>query len=155
MVWLHGVQQSARCFYHERLIQLPHDGDGLLLVALIVAGRLAFYFHGNAVKAGEQVKQQEKTLAQQTGLITTLRADDARNRAMMAEQQRREQQLHSRAKTTRGNIRMPLKMTSAPAALLTVLFLTSCAERTPPPPAPLVLFPLNRYSPLRATKIAG
>lgn len=36
---------------------------------------------------------------------------------------------------------MPLKMTSAPAALLLVLFLTSCAERTPPPPAPLVLFP--------------
>ncbi|MDM1788428.1 hypothetical protein B9L20_19835 [Serratia marcescens] len=66
---------------------------GLLLVALIVAGRLAFYFHSNAVKAGEQVKQQEKTLAQQAGLITTLRADDARNRAMMAEQQRREQQL--------------------------------------------------------------
>ncbi|MBN5380741.1 hypothetical protein JY493_26830, partial [Serratia marcescens] len=57
---------------------------GLLLVALIVAGRLAFYFHSNAVKAGEQVKQQEKTLAQQSGLINTLRADDARNRAMMA-----------------------------------------------------------------------
>ncbi|HIE3972811.1 TPA: Rz1-like lysis system protein LysC [Serratia marcescens] len=36
---------------------------------------------------------------------------------------------------------MPLKMTSAPAALLLVLFLASCAERTPPPPAPLVLFP--------------
>ncbi|HIF6641168.1 TPA: Rz1-like lysis system protein LysC [Serratia marcescens] len=35
---------------------------------------------------------------------------------------------------------MPLKMTSAPAALLLVLFLASCAERTPPP-APLVLFP--------------
>ncbi|MGQ8800961.1 Rz1-like lysis system protein LysC [Serratia sp. TSA_130.2] len=30
---------------------------------------------------------------------------------------------------------------SAPATLLLVLFLTSCAERTPPPPAPLVLFP--------------
>ncbi|HID8491727.1 TPA: Rz1-like lysis system protein LysC [Serratia marcescens] len=32
-------------------------------------------------------------------------------------------------------------MTCAPAALLLVLFLASCAERTPPPPAPLVLFP--------------
>ncbi|MGJ5824825.1 hypothetical protein ACSBQS_19525 [Serratia sp. H402Y] len=30
---------------------------GLLLVALIVAGRLAFHFHSNAVKAGEKVKQ--------------------------------------------------------------------------------------------------
>ncbi|BEO27471.1 Rz1-like lysis system protein LysC [Serratia marcescens] len=36
---------------------------------------------------------------------------------------------------------MPLKMTSAPAALLLVLFLASCAERTPPPPAPMVLLP--------------
>ncbi|HIE5440266.1 TPA: lysis protein [Serratia marcescens] len=45
---------------------------GLLLVALIVAVRLAFYFHSNAVKAGEQVKQQEKTLAQQSGLISNL-----------------------------------------------------------------------------------
>ena len=128
---------------------------GLLLVALIVAGRLAFYFHGNAVKAGEQVKQQEKTLAQQTGLITTLRADDARNRAMMAEQQRREQQLRQQGENYQRKYQDAIKMTSAPAALLTVLFLTSCAERTPPPPAPLVLFPLNRYSPLRATKIAG
>lgn len=70
---------------------------GLLLAALIVAGRLAFYFHGNAVKAGEQVKQQEKTLAQQSGLISILRADDARNRAMMAEQQQREQLLRQQS----------------------------------------------------------
>ncbi|HEJ7989846.1 TPA: lysis protein [Serratia liquefaciens] len=30
---------------------------GLLLVALIITGRLAFYFHGSTVKAGERVKQ--------------------------------------------------------------------------------------------------
>ncbi|MGF2654848.1 hypothetical protein ACQUWL_20365 [Serratia marcescens] len=82
---------------------------GLLLVALIVAGRLAFYFHGNAVRAGEQVKQQEKTLAQQAGLITTLRADDARNRAMMAEQQRREQQLRQRGEIYQRKLRDALK----------------------------------------------
>ena len=81
----------------------------VLLVALIVAGRLAFYFHSNAVRAGEQVKQQEKTLAQQQSLITALRENAARNSSLMAEQQQREQQLHSRAKNTRGNIRMPLK----------------------------------------------
>jgi hypothetical protein len=72
---------------------------GFLLVALIVAGRLAVYFHGDAVRAGEQVKEQGKTLAQQAGLITTLRADDARNRAMMAEQQQREQQLRQQGET--------------------------------------------------------
>ncbi|EMR4174199.1 hypothetical protein RG283_001519 [Serratia marcescens] len=45
---------------------------GLLLVALIVAGRLAFHFHSSAVKAGEQVKQlqsdnnlQANTIARQ------------------------------------------------------------------------------------------
>lgn len=66
---------------------------GLLLVALIVVGRLAFYFHGNAVEAGEQVKQQNKTLAQQSGLIATMQAQDARNRTLVAEQQKKNQQL--------------------------------------------------------------
>lgn len=82
---------------------------GLMLVALIVAGRLAFYFHGNAVKAGEQVKQQEKTLAQQSGLITTLRADDARNRKLMDEQQQREQQLRQRGEIYRRKYQYAIK----------------------------------------------
>jgi len=47
-------------------------------------------------------------------------------------------------------------MTSAPAALLLVLFLTSCAERTPQPPAPIVLLPPESvFTPLRTTKDAG
>ncbi|WP_419722360.1 hypothetical protein [Serratia liquefaciens] len=70
---------------------------GLLVVALIVAGKLAFYFHSNAVKAGEQVKQQEKTLAQQQSLITALRENAARNGSLMAEQQQREQQLRQQS----------------------------------------------------------
>lgn len=44
---------------------------GLLLVALIVAGRLAFYFHGNAVKAGGQVKQLQSDNSQQAVTIAT------------------------------------------------------------------------------------
>ncbi|QDL31299.1 hypothetical protein [Serratia liquefaciens] len=59
---------------------------GLLLVALIVAGRLAFYFHGNAVKAGEQVKQlqsdnglQAKTIATQA--LQFQRANEISNAA--------------------------------------------------------------------------
>ncbi|HHR0784703.1 TPA: hypothetical protein ACS26J_005536 [Serratia marcescens] len=99
---------------------------GLLLVALIVTGRLAFYFHGNAVKAGEQVKQQEKTLAQQAGLITTLRADDARNRAMMAEQQRREQQLRQQGENYQRKYQDAIKndecaRRTAPGAVLDLL----------------------------------
>ncbi|MGP2731777.1 hypothetical protein [Serratia bockelmannii] len=82
---------------------------GLLLVALIVAGRLAFYFHSNAVRAGEQVKQQEKTLAQQSGLISTLQAQDRKNRALAAEQQQREQQLRQREETYQRKLRDALK----------------------------------------------
>ncbi|WGZ68771.1 hypothetical protein SSARUM2_001112 [Serratia sp. K-E0102] len=44
---------------------------GLLAVALIVAGRLAFYFHSNAVKAGEQVKQLQRDNNLQTTTIAT------------------------------------------------------------------------------------
>ncbi|HGM6992086.1 TPA: hypothetical protein ACKP7H_002334 [Serratia marcescens] len=69
----------------------------VLLVALIVAGKLAFYFHSNAVRAGEQVKQQEKTLAQQSGLISTLQEQERKNRALEAAQQQREQQLRQQA----------------------------------------------------------
>ncbi|HFY9976725.1 TPA: hypothetical protein ACIIU3_000049 [Serratia marcescens] len=82
---------------------------GLLLVALIVAGRLAFYFHSNAVRAGEQVKQQEKTLAQQSGLISTLKAQDRKNRALAAEQQQREQLLRQREETYQRKLRDALK----------------------------------------------
>ncbi|MDK1706847.1 hypothetical protein QOM18_00790 [Serratia marcescens] len=96
-----------------------------LLISIALA-QLAFYFHGNAVKAGEQVKQQEKTLAQQTGLITTLRADDARNRAMMAEQQRREQQLRQRGEIYQRKYEDAIKndecaRRAAPVAVLDLL----------------------------------
>ncbi|WP_332871794.1 hypothetical protein [Serratia proteamaculans] len=82
---------------------------GLLLVALIVAGRLAFYFHGNAVKATEQVKQQEKTLAQQSGLIATMQEQDARNRTLMAEQQKNNQQLRQQGERYQRALREALK----------------------------------------------
>ncbi|UAN25215.1 DUF2570 family protein [Serratia ureilytica] len=82
---------------------------GLLLLALIVASRLAFYFHSNAVRASEQVKQQEKTLAQQSGLISTLQAQDRKNRALAAEQQQREQLLRQREETYQRKLRDALK----------------------------------------------
>ncbi|ALL37795.1 DUF2570 domain-containing protein [Serratia marcescens] len=67
----------------------------LLLVAICLGGYSSLLSHRLAL-ARQQVADQEKTLAQQAGLITTLRADDARNRAMMVEQQRREYQLRQR-----------------------------------------------------------
>ncbi|QXX98770.1 DUF2570 family protein [Serratia marcescens] len=82
---------------------------GLLLVALIAASRLAFYFHSNAVRADEQVKQQEKTLAQQSGLISTLQEQDRKNRALAAEQLRREQQLRQRGERYQRGLREALK----------------------------------------------
>ncbi|HGM7072174.1 TPA: hypothetical protein ACKQDX_002111 [Serratia marcescens] len=99
---------------------------GLLLVALIVAGWLAFYFHSNAVKAGEQVKQQEKTLAQQSGLISTLQAQDRKNRALAAEQQQREQLLRQREETYQRKLRDALKGSKCgnspmPAAVIELL----------------------------------
>lgn len=82
---------------------------GLLLVALIVAGRLVFYFHGNAIKADDQVKQQENTLAQQSGLISTLQEQDRKNRALAAEQQQREQQLRQQGERYQRALREALK----------------------------------------------
>ncbi len=82
---------------------------GLLLVALIAACRLAFYFHSNAVRADEQVKQQEKTLAQQSGLISALQAQDRKNRVLAAEQQQIEQQLRQQDETYQRKLRYALK----------------------------------------------
>lgn len=82
---------------------------GLLLVALIVAGRLVFYFHGNAIEAGERVKEQKKTLAQQSGLIATMQEQDARNRMLMAEQQKNNQQLRQQGERYQRALREALK----------------------------------------------
>lgn len=114
---------------------------GLLLVALIVTGRLAFYFHSNAVKAGEQVKQQEKTLAQQAELLTTLRADDARNRTMIAEQQRREQQLRQQGEIYQRKLRDALKSDECgnspmPAAVIELLQQNAASTEANRPVAP-------------------
>ncbi|WP_442537112.1 Rz1-like lysis system protein LysC [Serratia sp. CY80841] len=51
---------------------------------------------------------------------------------------------------------MPLKMTSVPAALFLPLLLASCAERTPPPPAPIVLLPPESvFTPCEQPKLKG
>lgn len=114
---------------------------GLLLVALIVASRLAFYFHSNAVKAGEKVKQQEKTLAQQSGLISTLQAQDRKNRALAAEQQQREQLLRQREETYQRKLRDALKGSKCgnspmPAAVVELLQQNAAGTSANRPVAP-------------------
>lgn len=81
----------------------------VLLAIFITLAWLAFYFHGNAVEVGEQVKQQEKTLAQQSGLISTLQEQDRKNRALAAEQQQREQQLRQQGERYQRALREALK----------------------------------------------
>ncbi|MGP0943822.1 hypothetical protein [Serratia sp. CY74737] len=97
-----------------------------LLIIVITLAWLAFHFHSSAVKAGEQVKQQEKTLAQQSGLISTLQAQDRKNRALAAEQQQREQLLRQREETYQRKLRDALKGSKCghspmPAAVIELL----------------------------------
>lgn len=97
----------------------------LLLVAIFLGGYSSLLSHRLEL-ARQQVAEQKKTLAQQTGLITTLRADDARNRAMMAEQQRREQQLRQQGENYQRKYQDAIKNDEcarrvAPVAVLDLL----------------------------------
>lgn len=112
-----------------------------LLIIVIVLAWLAFHFHSNAVKAGEQVKQQEKTLAQQSGLISTLQAQDRKNRALAAEQQQREQQLRQREETYQRKLRDALKGSKCgnspmPAAVVELLQQNAASTAANRPVAP-------------------
>ncbi len=98
----------------------------VLLLIFIALAWLAFYFHGNAVRAGEQVKEQKNTLAQQSGLISTLQEQDRKNRALAAEQQQREQQLRQQGETYQRRLRDALKSDKCgnslmPAAVIDLL----------------------------------
>jgi predicted PurR-regulated permease PerM len=98
----------------------------VLFLIFIALAWLAFYFHSNAEKAGEQVKQQEKTLAQQSGLISTLQEQDRKNRALAAEQQQREQQLRQQGERLQRKLRDALKSDKCgnshmPAAVIDLL----------------------------------
>ncbi|MGK0662960.1 hypothetical protein [Serratia marcescens] len=97
----------------------------LLMVAIFLGGYSSLLSHRLDL-ARQQVAEQKKTLAQQTGLITTLRADDARNRAMMAEQQRRGQQLRQQGENYQRKYQDAIKndecaRRTAPGAVLGLL----------------------------------
>lgn len=97
----------------------------LLMVAIFLGGYNSLLSHRLEL-ARQQAAEQQKTLAQQAGLITTLRADDARNRAMMAEQQRREQQLRQQGENYQRKYREAIQNDACaaqplPAAVLELL----------------------------------
>ncbi|HHK8149050.1 TPA: DUF2570 family protein [Serratia marcescens] len=70
----------------------------LLLVAICLGGYSSLLSHRLQL-ARQQAAEQQKTLAQQAGLIATLQTQDAQNRALMAAQQQREQQLRQQHDT--------------------------------------------------------
>ncbi|MGP2948298.1 hypothetical protein [Serratia nevei] len=114
----------------------------LLLVTAICLGGYSSLLSHRLELARQQVAEQKKTLAQQTGLITTLRADDARNRAMMAEQQRREQQLRQQGENYQRKYREAIQNDACaaqplPAAVLELLRRdTGTAPGAVNPPSP-------------------
>ncbi|ELQ9311822.1 DUF2570 family protein [Serratia marcescens] len=97
----------------------------LLLVAISLGGYSSLLSHRLDL-ARRQSAEQQKTLAQQAKLITSLRTDDARNRALMAEQQRREQQLRQQGEIYQRKYREAIKndecaRRAAPGAVLGIL----------------------------------
>lgn len=79
----------------------------IVLVSVLCA--VVNYYHDKSERLASEVKQQEKTLAQQSGLISTLQAQDRKNRALAAEQQQREQQLRQQGETYQRKLRDALK----------------------------------------------
>lgn len=86
----------------------------------------ADHYHEKYQEARQQVAEQQKTLAQQAGLIATMQEQDARNRKMMAEQQRREQQLRQQGENYQRKYQDAIKndecaRSTAPGAVLGLL----------------------------------
>lgn len=108
------------------LSKLAGGGMLLLLLASIFLGGYSSLLSHRLELARQQVAEQQKTLAQQAKLITSLRTDDARNRALMAEQQRREQQLRQRGEIYQRKYREAIQndecsRRAAPVAVLDLL----------------------------------
>ncbi|CAI1930214.1 DUF2570 family protein [Serratia marcescens] len=80
----------------------------LLLVAIFLGGYSSLLSHRLEL-ARQQTAEQQKTLAQQAGLIATLQTQDVQNRALMAAQQQREQQLRQQHDTAQRKYREAIK----------------------------------------------
>ena len=106
--------------------KLAGGGMLLLLVAAIYLGGYSSLLSHRLQLACQQAAEQQKTLAQQAGLIATLQTQDAQNRALMAAQQQREQQLRQQHDTAQRKYREAIKNDPCagqplPAAVLELL----------------------------------
>ncbi|HEI9781132.1 hypothetical protein PTR13_04140 [Serratia bockelmannii] len=104
----------------------------IVLVSVLCA--VVNYYHDKSERLVSEVKLQEKMLAQQSGLISTLQAQDRKNRALAAEQQQREQLLRQREETYQRKLRDALKGSkcgSSPMPAAVVELLQQNATGTP------------------------
>ncbi|MGI0465457.1 hypothetical protein [Serratia ureilytica] len=94
----------------------------LLLVAICLGGYSSLLSHRLQL-ARQQAAEQQKALAQQAGLIATLQTQDAQNRALMAAQQQREQQLRQQHDTAQRKYREAIKNDPCAGQLLPAVVL--------------------------------
>ncbi|MBH3107467.1 DUF2570 family protein [Serratia ureilytica] len=97
----------------------------LLLVAICLGGYSSLLSHQLQL-ARQHAAEQQKALAQQAGLIATLHTQDAQNRALMAAQQQREQQLRQQGENYQRKYREAIQndecsRRAAPPAVLGLL----------------------------------
>lgn len=108
------------------LAKLAGGGLLLLLVVSICLGGYSSLMSHRLELARQQMAEKEKTLAQQSGLIATMQEQDARNRMLVAEQQKKNQQLRQQGETYQRKLRDALKSDKCgnspmPAAVIDLL----------------------------------
>ncbi len=122
--------------------KLTNGGLLLLLVVTICLGGYSSLLSHRLELALQQNAEQEKTLAQQAGLISTLQTQDAQNRVLMAAQQQQEQQLRQHADIYQRKYRDAIKNDEcarriAPGAVLDLMHQpdgTATSTDNPVPP---------------------
>lgn len=108
------------------LSKLAGGGLLLFLVVSICLGGYSVLLSHRLELARQQNAGQQKTLAQQSGLIATMQEQDARNRMLVAEQQKKNQQLRQQGETYQRKLRDALKSDKCgnspmPAAVIDLL----------------------------------
>ncbi|MFO6502968.1 hypothetical protein ACLD9R_20995 [Serratia marcescens] len=91
------------------LSKLTHGGLLLLLAVCVCLGGYSSLLSHRLELARKQGAEQEKTLAQQSGLISALQTQDRKNRALATEQHRREQQLRQQNESYQRKYREAIK----------------------------------------------
>ncbi|CAI2416269.1 Protein of uncharacterised function (DUF2570) [Serratia ficaria] len=91
------------------LQRLAQGGMLLLMLAAICLGGYSSLLSHRLELARQQAAEQQKSLAQQAGLIAALQTQEAQNRALMAAQQRQERQLRQQGDIYQRKYREAIK----------------------------------------------